>query len=249
MSNKSTLFLNTLGLSIGISACVLAYLHVAYELSYDTHYSNKSQLHRIVVGNMETGEGWVKVAAPIPPKLKKDIPEIVEFARLTEYSYDKKVAVSYENITYTENQVYLADQSIYEMLDIKLLNGSIDSKLPNNSVLISDFAARKVFKDKDPMGEVLTINSDKKYQVVGVFKSLPENGHLQMDYIVPFENLEEVLPYASLNGNWRQFNYFAYVQLETNADVSNVIRKIKSTVVEFGDDQEMRFEQLTLQPI
>ena len=61
--------------------------------------------------------------------------------------------------------------------------------------------------------------------------------------------LEDVLAYSSLTGNWGQFNYFAYVQLVPSANYFEVVNKIKSTVVEFGDDREMRFEELTLQPI
>ncbi len=246
-NSKSTFFLNILGLSIGVCACVLAYLHVDYELSYDTHYSKKSQLHRVVTGNLDAGEGWVKVAAPIPPKLKKDIPEILEFARLTEYSYNKKVAVNYEDLVYNERRVYLADPSIFEMLDIAFIQGGVSVKVPKQSIYISEPAAKKLFKEEDPIGKVLTVNGDRDYAIKGVFKSMPDNSHLEMDYIVPFENLEEVLPYTSLTSNWGQFNYFAYVLLDESANTSDVVSKIKSTVVEFGDDREMRFEDLTLQ--
>lgn len=246
-NSKSTFFLNILGLSIGVCACVLAYLHVDYELSYDSHYEKKSQLYRVVVGNMESGEGWVKVAAPIPPKLKKDIPEIQEFARLTEYSYNKKVAVSYEDLVYNERQVYLADPSIFDMLDITFVQGRVSSKVPKQSIFISETAAKKLFIEQDPIGKVLTVNGDRDYAIKGVFEPMPENSHLGMDFVVPFENLEEVLPYTSLTANWEQFNYFAYVLLEESANYLEVVNKIKSTVVEFSDDREMRFEDLTLQ--
>lgn len=247
--SKSTFFLNILGLSIGICACILAYLHVDYELSYDTHYSKKSQLYRVVVGNMETGEGWVKVSAPVPPKLKKDIPEIEAFARLTEYSYNKKVAVEYDDMIFNEDKVFLADPAIFKMLDIEFLQGRVPSEVPKKSIFISETVADKLFKDANPLGEVLTVNGDADYAIRGVFRSMPVNSHLEMDYIVPFENLEDVLAYTSLTSNWGQFNYFAYVQLAPAASFFEVVNKIKSTVVEFGDDREMRFEDLTLQPI
>ena len=248
-NSKSTFFLNILGLSIGICACILAYLHVDYELSYDTHYSKKSQLHRVVVGNMETGEGWVKVSAPVPPKLKKDIPEIEEFARVTEYSYNKKVAVKYEDLVFNESRVFLADPTIFEMLDIQFTQGGAGRVVPKKTIFISETIVDKLFKDANPLGEVLTVNGDADYAIGGVFKAMPSNSHIEMDYIVPFENLEDVLAYSSLTGNWGQFNYFAYVQLVPSANYFEVVNKIKSTVVEFGDDREMRFEELTLQPI
>ncbi|WP_462251092.1 ABC transporter permease [Ekhidna sp.] len=248
-NNKSTFLLNILGLSIGICACILAYLHVDYELSYDTHYSKKSQLYRLVVGNMEAGEGWVKVSAPIPPKLKKDIPEIREFARLTEYSYDKKVSVKYEELIFNERSVFMADPAIFDLLDISLIHGAVAREMPKQSIFISETVSKKLFTGESPLGKILTVNSNRDYAIKGVFKSMPENGHLKMDYIVPFENLEDVLPYTSLTANWGQFNYFAYVLLDESANLLEVVNKIKSGVVEFGNDREMRFEELTLQPI
>lgn len=248
-NNKSTFILNIVGLSIGICACVLAYLHVSYELSYDSHYTKESQLYRIVVGNMATGEGWVKVPAPLPPKLKKDIPEIATYARLTEYSYNRKVAVNYEDIVFNERNIFLADPSIFDMLDVEFSQGEAKADVPKNSIFISEVIADKLFKEESPIGEVLTVNGNADYAIRGVFKPLPVNSHIEMDYIVPFENLEDVLPNTSLTSNWGQFNYFTYLQLEESANFIEVVNKIKSTVVEFGNDQEMRFEELTLQPI
>lgn len=247
--SRSTFFLNILGLSLGICACVLAYLHVSYELSYDGYYEKKDQLHRLVVGNMATGEGWVKVAAPIPPKLAKDIPEIETYGRLTQYSYNQKVAVAHEDLIYNERHIYMADPSLFGMLDIEMVKGGVPKNPAKNSLFISSVAAAKVFGEADPIGKMIEINGDRKYVVQGVFPSLPENSHLELDYVVPFDNLEEVLPGTSLTANWGQFNYFAYIQLKPNASIEEVVGKIKETVVEFGDNQEMRFENLTLQPI
>ncbi len=227
----------------------MAYLHVTYELSFDGHIEKKSQLHRLVVGNMATGEGWVKVSAPIPSKLSADIPEIESFARLTQYSYNQKVAVAYEDLTFNERHVYLADPSLFNMLEVNIKDGQMPKSPSDNALFISATTAIKVFGETNPIGKVLKINGDRDFVVTATFEPLPENSHLEMDYVIPFSNLESVFPGTSLTGNWGQFNYFAYVQLDPSASSKEVINKIKSTVVEFGSDQEMRFEDLTLQPI
>lgn len=249
LKNRGIFLLNILGLSIGVSACILAYTHVNYELSFDNHLSKKDHLYRLVVGNMETGEGWVKVSAPIPPKLGQEIPEITSFGRLTQYSYNKKVSVAYEDLIFNERHVYLSDPELFTMLDLKLVKGALSEQVSDDKIFISSRASKKIFGVNDPIGKVLKINGGLSFGVAGVFEDIPENSHLVMDFIVPFNNLPKVIAGTSLTGNWGQFNYFAYLELDPSADTDKVIQKIKSTVVEFGDDREMRFEDLTLQPI
>ena len=48
LKNKFFFSLNVLGLSIGIAACLICYLHVQYELSYDGYHSNAKNIYRII---------------------------------------------------------------------------------------------------------------------------------------------------------------------------------------------------------
>ena len=98
--------INVIGLAIGISACLLCYLHIEHELSYDQFNTKANRIYRLVTGDMVSGEGWVKVSAPIPPKLAADIPEIKSFPRLGRVTYNPKITVRYEENVFNEDYFF-----------------------------------------------------------------------------------------------------------------------------------------------
>ncbi len=249
LKNKSTFFLNLLALTIGMAACIIAYLHIQDELSYDRYHEKESRIFRVVTGDIPAGSGWVKVASPIPPKIKAELPEVVEYARLTKFSYNEKVAVAYEEAVYNEEHVFLADPSFYSIFDLELLKGSFPENPPRNTIFISSSTAAKYFLKEEPIGKVITIDGRMDFEVVGVYEDIPANTHYEIDFIVPFENLEDAKPNTSLRGNWGQFNYFAYVLLDENADASVVDSKVKQIVAEYGDGETLKFENLGLQSL
>ncbi len=46
--NKSYAFINTSGLAVGIGACLLIFLVIQFETSFDTFHSNKKNIYRVV---------------------------------------------------------------------------------------------------------------------------------------------------------------------------------------------------------
>ncbi|MEQ9405494.1 MAG: ABC transporter permease [Cyclobacteriaceae bacterium] len=249
LKNRNTFFLNIIALCIGIAACIVAYLHINYELSYDRFHSNEANIFRVVTGDVGAGEGWVKVSTPIPPKLKAEIPEVKSFARLTPFSYNQKVAVEYEKEVFNEENVYLADPALFTIFDIEIMNGTSDSEGARDIVYISERVADKYFKHGEPIGKTITVDGRMKFRVIGVYRNLRSNSHFDLDFIIPFENLEQVKPGTSLTGNWGQFNYYAYVVLEDQANPLEAERKMKEITAVFGDNQEFKFENLALQSL
>lgn len=247
MKTRGTSILNILALTIAIGACMVAYFHIRYELSFDQFHSNSDRIYRVVTGDPNTDEHWVKVSTPIPPKMKAELPEVESFARLTEFSYNDKVSVAYDVKVFNEPSVYLADTEIFNMFDFEILRGS--PKLTKTGVAISREVADKYFDKEDPIGKRLNIDGRMDFEVVAIYSNMPDNSHFDPDFIVSFENLEEVKPGTSLTGNWGQFNYFSYVMLQPGSDQKVVTTKLQNLVAEYGDNQTMKFERLNIQPL
>ena len=85
LKNKLVSIISVVGLSIGLAAGLLSYLHIQYEKSFDQYHSKSDRIHRIVAGDVAAGQGWVGISAPIPPKIKSDIPEIEDFKEIRLY--------------------------------------------------------------------------------------------------------------------------------------------------------------------
>ncbi|MCE7995004.1 MAG: FtsX-like permease family protein [Roseivirga sp.] len=250
LKNKFYFFLNVLGLSIGIAACLLCYLHISYELSYDQYNTNADNTYRLITGDLKSGNGWVRVSAPMPPALKRNIPEIERFARFTNITRDPQVTVEYNRTIFSESKFFLTDPDFLEIYDVPLLRGQKSQVLADqNSVILSASAVKKYFGDEDPIGKTVRVDDQFNFQVSGVFEDIPFNAHFDFDFLISFENLERVLPGTSLTGNWGQFNYFAYLQLAAGSDLAVVQTKIQSTEINLGDNRNFDLSRIGIQPL
>jgi putative ABC transport system permease protein len=250
LKNKFYFFLNVLGLSIGMAACLLCYLHISYELSYDQYNANAANTYRLITGDLKAGKGWVRVSAPMPPTLKRNIPEIEHYSRLISITRDPQVTVEYDKTIFSERKFFLADPDLLNIFDIPLVRGQKGEVLADqNSVILSASAAEKYFGGADPIGKTLRVDDQYDFQITGVFEDVPFNAHFDFDFLISFENLERVLPGTSLTGNWGQFNYFAYLQLAEGADPAIVQSKIQSTEINLGNNRNMDLSAIGIQPL
>jgi putative ABC transport system permease protein len=244
--------INLFGLAIGLSVCLLAYLHIQNELSFDKHNLNGDRIYRLVNGDVTNGDGWVKVSAPIPPLLEEQIPEIEAFTRLARVTHNPKITVRYGQDVYNEANFYMADASYLTMFNLPLKQGNSENAIADiNSVIISDKISSKLFNNENPIGKTIELGGQHLLQVSGVFVALPAQSHVSIDYLINFQNLERILPGTSLTSNWGQFNYFAYVMLnDAEAELEKVVEsKIVTTVINLDENNEMRLEDLNLQPL
>src|SRR6185295_4585250 len=82
--NKGFSAINIIGLSAGLSVCLLIVLYVKDELGYDKYNAQAENIYRIDADIFFNGTQFSSSTAPPPlaPTLKKDYPEIVQYVRL-----------------------------------------------------------------------------------------------------------------------------------------------------------------------
>ncbi|HLL44664.1 MAG TPA: ABC transporter permease [Segetibacter sp.] len=84
LNNKVFSAINIFGLAVGLACCILMFLFIQHELSYDKFHVNSKNLYRVTsvaegaIGKTDlavTPSAWV-------PLMKKDYPEIKNYVRL-----------------------------------------------------------------------------------------------------------------------------------------------------------------------
>ncbi|MDD9949118.1 MAG: ABC transporter permease [candidate division Zixibacteria bacterium] len=66
-ANKGYFFINTMGLSIGIASCLLIFLFVRHEWTYDAFHEKSDRLYRVVsAGVGYDGNPYTSAATPLP---------------------------------------------------------------------------------------------------------------------------------------------------------------------------------------
>lgn len=246
---KQSNLLNIVGLAFGIACCVLCYLHIQFELNFDRFNSNYHSIYRLVAGNPAEDQFWVKVAAPMPPTFKNQIPEIKEYVRLANASYNPKVLVTHEINNYLEPYFLMADPSLFSVFDFPAIAGDPKKSLQDlNTVIITESIAKKLFGNESPMGKIIQLKDNGiDFQVGAVVEDAPEQSHLRFDYLISFENLDRIFGEGN-STSWGAYNYFAYVQLNKTASVTAAQTKIHEAKLSLPD-RELTFESIYLQPL
>jgi len=195
--NRAYTFLNIIGLSVGITCCLLIFHYVAYERSYDRFQQNAGRIVRLRLDDYQEGRlAWqsATVYPAIAPTMRQEFPEVEQYGRLI----DANILMTNieRNIKFNENKGYYADPSMLEMLDIHLLEGDPRTALDGpDKIILSATTARKYFGNEDPVGKHLKgleRGATEYYQVTGVFRDYPSNSHLIINHLVSYSTLGKI---------------------------------------------------------
>ena len=211
--NPGYSFINIVGLATGMAAFILILLFVNAETQYDTEHDQPDNVFRIVLDAAVMGQTVksTNTSAPLAPTLLDEFPEVEASARIDDFS---NVLVSYEDNRFYESQFFLADSSIFKILNIPLASGDPETALTRpNTVVISAPTARKFFGDDDPIGKVLRIDDQTDYEVTGVMAPPPGRSHFEPELIGSF------ITSSQANATiWFNNSFVTYLRLKPGSD-------------------------------
>jgi putative ABC transport system permease protein len=208
--------INILGLTVGITCCFMIFLFIMNELSYDDFHKNGKNIYRVMrVGNNNGERRNVPyLSPPYGPTLINDYPDAVQASVRLMRDND---LISYDNISFNEKNIYLADKNFFEFFDFRLTKGNSATVLKEpNSIVLSETTAKKYFGNDEPIGKILQFNKDQQLKVTGICKDVPVNSHLQFDMVIPLELLRPMQP--DWFTQWPSNGLFTYIQLNPNVD-------------------------------
>lgn len=184
---------NMLGLAIGISISLMIFIHVSQELSYEKAYPKNERIFRVSSHNE-----WAKSPPLMAQGLSDFFPELKKVCRFARYGDNTSVISSNQN-QFISGEVFQTDQSTIEIFDLQFLEGnSIGSLERPYTVIINETTSRKLFGNKNPIGQALEVNEQKKkFEITGVIKDFPKTSHLRPEVLISMPTF-----YAQIPENW-----------------------------------------------
>src|SRR5436190_7031243 len=214
--NKGYSTINILGLAVGLATCLVIILYIVDELSYDRFYKNAGNIYRINSDIKFGGANlhFVQTSDMMGQLLKKDYPQVEEYARLYNNSGDKLIKKGNEFID--ELRVAHVDSTFFRLFDLPAVDGDPKTGLDEpNTVVITESAAKKYFNDVHVVGKTLEEKdgqSTKPYKITAVIKDIPRNSHLNVEFFFSMKNV---------NYKWGQLtshNFNTYLRLRNGTD-------------------------------
>jgi putative ABC transport system permease protein len=217
LKHKSFSLINILGLAIGIAACMIIFLYVHDELTFDLYNVKADRIARVTT-RMHTPESDLVIATSpvmLAGTLKRDYPEVESTARLLNAS----AKVKSKGEMYSEESFYKTEQNVFSVFSFDFLEGSSMDALQNpGSIVITETIAKKYFGKETAQGKTMTCNGED-LRVTGVVKDRPANSDIKIDALL----------YADFSKTtvWMDdFDNFTFILFYTKPDLKQFQHKL-----------------------
>ncbi len=228
--NKLYTFINIFGLAIGLAACLMIYIWVQDELSYDRFHQKAERIYRVErkVDFREVHSQWPITSGPYGPALARDYVEVENFARLDRNELSMK---DHTNTFHRQNLIF-TDNSVFEVFDFRLEEGDPRTALDQpRSLVLTRAQAIKYFGTDDVIGRSLTVDWDEQmtdFQITGILEEVPHNSHVHFDMLASISTYsdERLTPW---------FNNFihTYVLLKEGASAEDLEKKLSAFLTKY----------------
>lgn len=200
--NKLFSLINILGLSIGISASLLIFLIVYFELSYDRFEPDRNRIYRVVLDAQVDGEAGhsASVPAPLGYAIEKELTGIEETVQIFSFDRDGQAAVSLKNNKGSEQiefkhqkDIIFTKPSYFHLFPYKWLTGSAETSLKNAfTVVLTKSRAHQYFPSiqlNDIIGKELTYNDEFRITVSGIVDDLNKTSSFGAKEFISFPTI------------------------------------------------------------
>lgn len=219
MKNKVFSLINILGLTIGITVCMMIFLFIMNEFSVDRFHKDGDRIYRVMreFENEGKSQSVAYLSGPYAPALLNDFRG--EISKAVRVSPNNNL-VTIGNISFNEKKVLDVDPDFFELFSFPLIKGNASSVLKDpGNVVLTETTAKKYFGSIDnAMGKVIILDKELPLKVAGIAKDVPSNSHLEFDLIVPLENYKN-------SGNmtvWINNGLYTYVLLDPNTSPARI---------------------------
>jgi len=218
-------FINIMGLTVGMTACLLIFLYVRFELSYDRFHTKADRIYR-VVADIKTPTETIPSGGPawaVAGHLKFDFSEIEAFTRVL----PDNLLLRKADIKFNESKTLWADSAFFQIFSFKMLKGDPHTALKAPySVVLTESTAKKYFGKADPLGQTILITAESSpATVTGIIQDMPENTQVKGDLLVSMSTITTKFA-KGIDDQWSNYSPWAYILLKQGVNAQTLEKRL-----------------------
>jgi len=248
--NKLYSAINIIGLGVASAFCILVYLYVNNERSFDNFHHDGSHLFRVEEtdvfsglrnlsnSNNATNKGFfsfltgdndqqnmIQTPVVFAPDLKRNFPEIANAIRIRSV-YTPIIRSGDQSFKESDQCAAYVDSDFFKTFDFPLVQGNKATVLADKkSVVLSQRFAKKYFGNVNPIGKTLNITSENLLlTVTGVAKDFPANSSLNYDILIPRQADGDYK--NEVSGGVNNFSDLTIIRLSKNTNAAAFGKKL-----------------------
>lgn len=204
LRNKLHTFINITGLAIGVSACLVIYLIVSFELSFNKKFEGYDRIYRIHSSFSGVFSGLNRgVPTAVGPTIREEFKGVEASTTFHVFSGKVEVPASTEKKNFENQQkIILADSNFFAVFKAyEWIAGSPVSLTEPYQVVLTESKAKTYFGTVDPLsvvGKEIIYRDSLSTTVAGIVKDIPFNTDMDMT---------EFISYSTIEKSWLKKNY------------------------------------------
>ena len=262
--NWSYSVINVLGLTLSLVCCLLLFLTIRFELSFDRHHAHADQTYRLVSLDKKSNDDRPNVGIPLPalPALRNDFPDLKHDVtivnRITNVvvTTGGKAGKAVQKFQEGDGVLAFVEPAYFRLFDYNWKSGSPQTSVANpGTVVLSERMAQKYFGLSNPIGQTLRVDNRMDFVVTGVVQEPPVTSSVPFQVLLSFASLKQ---YGSAT-NWDdwQSTYGGaqiYMKLpgttqEQASEVAQMEKQLVSFVKKYHNSDDARTLRYELQPL
>ena len=222
-------FINIFGLAIAMSICMGIMMLVADQLMYDRYNTNRDRIFRL--NSIPISEKGVEhnetatTALPIQKELLEKYTGVEKAVRVVRGFGNHWMEIE-QNLNIPVAG-YFVDPEFLDLFQLELEHGDRKTALNEPySVVLTKQAARKLFKEDNPVGETFMVGEAGPYKVTGVLKETDNKSHIAFEALASIATYKSEIA-AGKHGNdlddWFQYTAgWVYILVEQGKSISEI---------------------------
>ncbi len=238
--NKKFASLNIIGLTIGVTVCLLIGIWLQRELSFDHFHPNVKQIFRLANTFKSESESFSQ--GPSGPAfgahLTQQLPAVQSTCRL----FDELFKVKAGNEQFIEPNCMIVDSNFFSFFGFRLIRGQKEKVLLNpEQLVLTEKLAIKYFGNADnAMGRSLMLDGEYPMTVTGIAEDPPTHSHIQFDVLVAYAHLKKKATEQwkfDIDNTWVGGWPNIYVQLANPSKWKETEKQINGVAARFSEKE------------
>jgi putative ABC transport system permease protein len=250
MNNPVFTVINIGGFAIGLAACMLMFLWIGDEMSYDTFHKNYDRIYK-VYRTEDDGQGAILTRESVSlPTLAGSLEKshLIEYAAQTTRGEHFMLQNGEERI----NKIGLmVTEDFFKIFTFQTVRGNLDKALLDpNSIVLTESTAKALFADVDPINQIVRIENRDDLKVIAVIQDLPQQSIFHFDFVSPFSYLEKTYPdIRQFRDDWDTTTPRMYFLLKDGANSEEVSMAIRDLIKEHSKTKPPSMDELFIEPV
>ena len=226
--------INIFGLAVAMALSMVIIMLVADQMMYDRYNTRRDRIYRInsipIGSKGETQNETATTTLPLKQELLDNYTGVEKAVRIMRGFGNMWMEIE-QNVNIPVAG-YFADPEILEVFEYELEHGDAKTALVDPySVVLTKKAAKKLFKQDNPVGETFKVGKEGPYKVTGVLKDSHHKSHIVFDALASISTVKSLEAQENKGrdlDNW--YNYTAgwiYVLLAENKPTEEIESHLK----------------------